>query len=86
MTGSHSRLGISDRESRTTGVIRAYDTGHATIVLNVASDIDLWVNQGLQRYFEGKSLRWSPAYQLRPCPRMGKRGLQAPLHLPPKHP
>ena len=25
MTGSHSRLGISDRESRTTGVIRAYD-------------------------------------------------------------
>ena len=27
MTGSHSRLGISDRESRTTGVIRAYDTG-----------------------------------------------------------
>ena len=26
MTGSHSRLGISDRESRTTGVIRAYDT------------------------------------------------------------
>ena len=27
MTGSHSRLGNSDRESRTTGVIRAYDTG-----------------------------------------------------------
>ena len=27
MTGSHSRLGISDLESRTTGVIRAYDTG-----------------------------------------------------------
>ena len=27
MTGSHSRLGVSDRESRTTGVIRAYDTG-----------------------------------------------------------
>ena len=27
MTGSHSRLGISDRESRMTGVIRAYDTG-----------------------------------------------------------
>ena len=27
MTGSHSRLGTSDRESRTTGVIRAYDTG-----------------------------------------------------------
>ena len=26
MTGSHSRLGTSDRESRTTGVIRAYDT------------------------------------------------------------
>ena len=25
MTGSHSRLGISDRESRTTGVIHAYD-------------------------------------------------------------
>ena len=25
MTGSHSRLGISDRESCTTGVIRAYD-------------------------------------------------------------
>ena len=27
MTGSHSRLGISDRESRTTGVTRAYDSG-----------------------------------------------------------
>ena len=27
MTGSHSLLGISDRESRTTGVIRAYDNG-----------------------------------------------------------
>ena len=27
MTGSHSRLGISDRESRTTGVIRDYDNG-----------------------------------------------------------
>ena len=27
MTGSHSRLGISDRQSCTTGVIRAYDTG-----------------------------------------------------------
>ena len=27
MTGSHPRLGIGDRESRTTGVIRAYDTG-----------------------------------------------------------
>ena len=27
MTGSHSRLGISDRESHTMGVIRAYDTG-----------------------------------------------------------
>ena len=27
MTGSHSHLGISDRESRTTGVIRAYDIG-----------------------------------------------------------
>ena len=26
MTGSHSRLGISDWESRTTGVTRAYDT------------------------------------------------------------
>ena len=34
MTGSHSRLGISDRESRTTGVIRAYDTGSA--ILNAA--------------------------------------------------
>ena len=39
MTGSHSRLGISDRESRTTGVIRAYDTGslthtrHAAIII-----------------------------------------------------
>ena len=34
MTGSHSRLGISDRESRTTGVIRAYDTGteHKNII------------------------------------------------------
>ena len=28
MTGSHSCLGISDWESRTTGVIQAYDTGY----------------------------------------------------------
>ena len=26
MTGSYSRLGTSDQESRTTGVIHAYDT------------------------------------------------------------
>ena len=32
MTGSHSRLGISDRESRTTGVIRAYDTGTLSVL------------------------------------------------------
>ena len=33
MTGSHSRLGTSDRESRTTGVIRAYDTGALRVLL-----------------------------------------------------
>ena len=36
MTGSHSRLGISDRESRTTGVIRAYDTG---VIGNLTSPV-----------------------------------------------
>ena len=33
MTGSHSRLGTSDRESRTTGVIRAYDTVAGSVPL-----------------------------------------------------
>ena len=39
MTGSHSRLGISDRESRTTGVIRAYDTGVNIIMCNYKNEV-----------------------------------------------
>ena len=39
-------------------------SGHATTVLNVASDIDC----ELTGCFEGKSLRQSTTYQLSPCP------------------
>ena len=45
VTGSHSRLGTSDRESRTTGVIRAYDNGNTYLGIIVCKDpeTDMWV-------------------------------------------
>ena len=40
MTRSHSRLGISDRKSRTTGVIHAYDT-HTIIPINTSNCLQI---------------------------------------------
>ena len=38
MTGSHSRLGVSDRESLARGVTHAYDTGTG-VLINKHSDV-----------------------------------------------
>ena len=41
LSGSHLRLGTSDRESRTTGVIRAYDTVNRVLKVHKGVDIEL---------------------------------------------
>ena len=60
MTGSHSRLGISDWESRTTGVIRAYDIGLKYTPRRRAAIYIFWAqfSRELARLYE---------YSYRPC-------------------
>ena len=52
-SGSHSHLGVSDRESRTTGVIRAYDNStnhwvlHSLFIVIIALETFIGYSQAL---------------------------------------